>query len=636
MEILIYGISSFVSQIILIRETITTFQIGEILIPYIISIWLITTSLSSYFSKKIVKIEFSKIKIIYHNISTLLIIIQILTLRSKNLFAPLGEELNILWSLLIIFVSVIEYTLISGIYFQKAAQENENIRIRKIYILDCVGFILGSIMFYIFSETLNIIQMLFILYILNSAVLIKNRKYSYKSLIILIISIIALNQAYNINPISKKLSQYYNTRYGKIEIYKIKEHDYIYYNSQRIFDYSDKELLERASIYSMFFSKKTENIACFSNSIYLCQTISKVFKKKVFYIHYDKKLVDIQEKVHGKFKDLTKINENPIRYFYKNNHKFDLIIINSSLPSTISETSLFSKSFIELLKKSLDTESGIYINIIPFPKTPDKYQKKALSIYITLLKETFKNVEVFYDDFILIFSSQNKIEPNYKLKEFKHYLTYLLENKIKTEEIYQKKFFSIYKMSLLSDLSRTNSKILDLLLKISKYKILISILVLLVLIIYIEKNLSLMMFASFASFFSQYSVIILYQIKYGYIYKEISIILLLAMIGLYLGINLNIKIKKTFFLLTVLIISFSPFLIITKSTLLSSIFITSFISGRIFREISYNKGLITYVFDCLGSVIAILIFYVWILQIENIKEIMLPLIFTSIVFFIKK
>lgn len=636
MEILIYGITSFSSQIILIRESITTFSVGDILIPFIISIWLITTSVSSYISKKFIKVKYSEIKKVYHTISPFIIALQVLTIKSKNLFTPFGEELNIFWSFIITFFTITQYTIISGLYFQKASEENEKLIIKKIYLLDSVGFIISSVLFYIFSEKLKIIQIFLINYILNAIILIRTKSFSYKNLIILIISILIIDNTYKINPISKELFKYYNTKYGKIEIYKTKDNIYTYYNSQRILDTSDKDIIDRAAISCLLFSKKRENSICYSNNIYLCQRVAEMLNKDIYYIHQDKTLIDIQEKIYGEFKKLKKINNSIIKYLFSNNKKIDLIIINSSLPSTIAETSLFSKYFLKLIAKNLNEEYGVYVNIIPFPKIPDKYQKQALSFYITMLNDIFNNVEVFYDEFLVIVSSQKKVKPNYEIKGFEYYVRYLLENNLNIEKNLEVNIFSIYKMTLLSDIYKLNSEILEIILKISKFKNFIFTTFLILLIICLEKKLLSMFFASFSSLFAQYSIMVIYQIEYGYLYKDITLILLSSMIGIYLGINTKMKLNHLLYSLIILLIALLPFLIINKHILLLSISTLSFISAKIFRETSKEKGLMSYIFDCFGSFLSIVVFKIWIFQIQDIKYILLPIVITSIIFFIKK
>lgn len=635
MEVIIYGITSFLSQITLIREGMITLNGGEFIIIFIVSTWLITTSLSSYLSKKLIKKDPLEIKNLYHTISPLIIALQIITLRSKNMITPLGEDLNIVWCLLLSFVSTIQYTILSGIYFQKATQNNENIKIKEVYLLDCLGFISASILFYFLSEQLKVTNLFLIVYILNTIVIFGNKKYLYKSIIVLLASLVIINKAYSLTSSSKQLLNYYNTKYGKIEVYKVKDEKHIYYNSQRIYGPSDKEILYRKAISSIMFSQKNENSICFSNNAYLCQIIAEISKKNIYYIHYDRKLIELQEKIYGGLKDIDKIYESPTNFFLKNKQKFDLIVIDSNFPYTLSDLSIFSENFIKSISNSL-TKDGVYVNLITFPKTPNQYQKKAAAIYISLLKRVFNSVEIFYDEFIVLVSFKGKIKINPKLENMDWYISYLYENRIKIDEIKENKFFSIYKATLLSELLRTNEKILKVLKKISKYKIVILILSLLTILMLSEKNSSLMFFSSFSSLFCQSCVITLYQINYGHIYKDISLILFNTMLGLYLGLNFKTHIKKYYYSIILSVISILPFLAINKVTLIVSVFITSFISGKIFNETSSLKGLTSYITDYLGSFFAIIFFKIWLFEIQQAKHLFLPILITSLTLIMKK
>lgn len=632
MRIIIYGFNSFISQILLIREIISLFNLDEITLSLTLSLWITTGTITLYVAR-LISFNIKNTISLFHSIYPLIISFQILILRIfKNLISPIGESIDPFLKLTLITISVISYTIISSIYIISSVMEDEKKNTKKFYILDSIGFAIGALVSYFLIQYNDIKTVVLISGIINLTVIAKSDiRYRILLIISCFISLIILNHAYSLPYKNKKLSFKTDSIFGRIEVYTSGNSNYIYYNSSYIKGPQDKDEISKKSAAAALFSDENSKSICISDSLFFCLSVRKLTTEKFFYIKPDKKLTEIEKKIYAiDDREIKTIYENPLTFITNTSDNYHSIIIEKNLPSTLSDNILFSETTLKKIKKILSPD-GRLIFIIPYSNSPNIYEKKAIQTLYSSLRNNFSYVDCYYDDFILIISSDRKPQKRvFNKKSFEHlYSEYILQRKkeIKYEE--NKNLFQLYFLVFLCELSKYSKNTSLIAEKIIKYSFL------LIALIFITgfKTLydSRMIFiSSFLSTLAEITALTVYQIKTGYIYRDITFIVFSTMLGLSTGAMLK-PAKPALYI----IISGAAYSVLSiaepKTTTLIIPFITAFINGMIFSHISDRQGIKAYIYDFSAAAAATFIFPLFISQIKTLSALSLLSLITFLI-----
>ena len=115
-SITVLGISSIITQIVVLREFLSVFQGNELVFGIILANWLLLTGFGSYIGKYTDKIKF-KLRwwIIAQLIIAFLPFFHIIIIRNlRNLFFLYGELIDLISIILSTFLILLPYCFISG------------------------------------------------------------------------------------------------------------------------------------------------------------------------------------------------------------------------------------------------------------------------------------------------------------------------------------------------------------------------------------------------------------------------------------------------------------------------------------------------------------------------------------------
>ena len=168
------GISSIVTQLVLMREFLNIFYGNEVVFGIILGNWLLLTGLGAYFGKYIEKIKRKFNLLIFSQIAIALLpffTIFIIRILRDIIFLP-GELINVFHILLYSFILLLPYCLISGYLLTLAcivfSRKKDEEAIGKVYFIDSIGDILGGLLFsFVLIYFLNPFQMALFIMILN-------------------------------------------------------------------------------------------------------------------------------------------------------------------------------------------------------------------------------------------------------------------------------------------------------------------------------------------------------------------------------------------------------------------------------------------------------------------------------------
>lgn len=677
------GLLSILGQVILFRELLSSFSGNELPIIFGLGIVIFSSSLGALTTYKTEEKRLSFLFFIFALTFTFLFILSS-SLRPifnvpKGLILPLEKQL--LASLFLIF----PFGFIAGKLFAESSilYVEKKGKISHAYALDTFGAAVGGFIS-LLANILKINQSFVALFVIFLSFFISSL-YKWKWFKALIILILFFS---SITPFEKlhlkilrldepHLKEIKETPFGRLSLSTYKEQVFLHLNNNLIME-SQSPYKEELVHIGALFSKRLEKVLLIGGTPEgFIEEIEKFCPKKVIAIENDEALFLLPKKYLGydHLKNLHSIDVKVLigegrKFINSSKEKFDLVILNSSEPSTLSENRFFTYEFFLNVKNAL-TDEGVFIFRL---KSSENYLTpmmiaRNISI-LKALKDVFRNILILHSGNLIALSSKGRI---YNLQEIlkkfnnlnvesrlitENYIKYLFLNdrteKWKTlldaseiepnKDLNPKSYFEtiILQTSRFFPKISTNLNFLTYSKNLTYFLIFTTFL----LLIFLKKNKAYLY--AFLSGFScmAYETILLlfYQTKFGLIYKEIGILLSLFMAGLGIGSRflfakpLN---KKTLFILFLFYIFLSTLLVlIINRILLTFIFYLIFlifgtISGSIFKiadqtlnNFSGNNIKKLLFFDLLGGSVAALLFPLFIIPLFGYKAALLVPLFS--------
>lgn len=603
--IVVYGINSIIAQSLIIREIISNFYSNEIFISFTIAGWLFSSIIGIYIADFFKTDKYIRL---YHitNMFLLYLTLIIIKLIKTKLF-PLSENPDLLISFIISFFSSLIISIMQGIYFRTVSEKYTGYV--KTYYFDLLGYIIGGVIFYLSISNIKIEYLISILIFINIIILFQYTIITRISLIFLIsISIFILSKI-NFSYTNKVFIETTNSKYSKIEVYKNQENVFIYSNSNLSSSNVKDISLELKAHTPFIFSKEAKKIALIGCDVNVADELLK-YTTDVYIIDDDEKLFEYQKRY-------IRIRQNPIfiktKEFIKQNN-FDIILISYSLPDSIYLNKFYSYEFFKSISNKLK-ERGIVLIKLPYTQTtPQKNLKKSLEIIFNTLSKVFKHIKAFGEDEIFIIASNSDIKSNnYTIKTnilTQNHIEYYLSKEIILQPnslVNIQKKPTLFLNSILYEISRFYPKTALLLDKNYLYLTIFIFILTFSISILLKNEPKTMYLTSFSAMSIEIISVFLYQLRYGYIYHDIVLIISLFMIGGVLGISFfekNIIKKKINIILTPILIL--TIFIDTKIFIFLINLLSGLICGHTYAIMTnnYKKQEKIYIFDILGSIIA--------------------------------
>ncbi|MFZ5559308.1 MAG: hypothetical protein ACOZAL_00720 [Patescibacteria group bacterium] len=487
-SLIVLGITSIVSQLIVIRELNTSFFGNEFFIGWTLFSWLFWVGIGSLFLNKIIKEEnVSRALVICHILIPIFLSLEIFLIRFSRILttAQTGQIPNLIPSLLYSFVVLTPLCLILGLQFAIISRvwkssyfDLELSRILgKSYILETIGFIIGGLIFSYFLILINefyVASIIAWLNLLAGIFILANRKiYGLKPLLIFLFAIFIL--VFIFSPLINYLTNTFrfpnqtlieskNSIYGNIAVTKLKD-QYNFFESGLYLGANKEEIFNEYVHIPLLYHSNPRNILLIGNGFN--GIIKEILKHnpasplylslggggKIFYLELDPTLIEITKNYLsqdlGKYLEDNRVQiiTTDARYFIKNtSENFDVIIINLPNPSTALINRFYTQEFIKEVKNHL-SENGILSTYLRLPANyfGPEVENLDTSLY-RALNNNFESVLILPEDQHLFIASQEQLdyspEPlikNFKEREIKtnfvneEYIKYRLTNdRVKT------------------------------------------------------------------------------------------------------------------------------------------------------------------------------------------------------------
>lgn len=572
------GISSIITQLIVIREFLSVFYGNELVFGIILANWLLLTGLGAYLGKYIDKIKHKlRLLIISQLIIALLPFLYVFLIRSaRNLFFLPGELISISTIFWFSLILLLPYCLISGYLLTLAccifSVKKDPSSIGKVYFIDNIGDILGGFLFsFILIYLLNPFQMVFLIMFVNLLACFLLSKFIKKKILstaIILLLIIAsfLFFSFDLNKITTKL-QYKNQEllfvkdslYGKLVVTKTQDQINFFENGITLFSTENTIANEETVHYALVQHNNPKNVLLISGGV--AGTVNEILKynvDKIDYVELDPLIIELGKKYTPNL-DTKKINIINLdgRLFIKNTkEKYDIVIIDLPDPSTAQINRFYTIEFFNELKKVLNNNAVVSISLSAAENYYSKEIKALNSALYKTLKSNFKNIIIIPGDKNYFIASDKELSYNIAdLIKKKNIQTdyvneYYLPGKITKDRI-NYVLSSVKKQVNLNKDFTPITYYYHLLFWISHFKInfwLFFIIFGVLVILFLTKTKPIP-FAIFTTGFAasglEIIILISFQILYGYVYHMIGVIITMFMLGLAIGsYYMNKKLKK--------------------------------------------------------------------------------------------
>jgi len=460
LTIIVIGLTSVTTQILIIREMTTIFQGNELSLGTMLGVWLFWTGIGSLLLPKISFLKnypLKKISIV-QIVLTVLLPLYLLLIRSAKHILSLtpGEIIGYIPMFIISLMVLAPFCLLSGYLYSISCEWVENIisqgskSIARVYIWDAVGASLGGVLASLFLiKFLSPFQILTILASLNLMAAVHNRGINpFKSVYLRIIWVGVLPllflfwgffyspeiQSYSNQILWKgyNIITTKNTPYGNVAVTRQKEQISVFHNGLHLFTLPDPLTAEKSVHYSLLQHKNPENVLLVSGNVQasLAEALKHPSLKSLYYVELDPAIIEYALK----FGDTTasEIIADPrvtvknidARLFIKQTEeKFDLVILNLPHPYTAQLNRFYTVEFFREVKNILEKNGILSLTVEGTANVISPELSDYLNMIHATLKKIFSETVLLPGETIRIFASQNKkfltADPDILVKRLK-------------------------------------------------------------------------------------------------------------------------------------------------------------------------------------------------------------------------
>jgi len=608
---LIYGFSSIVSQIVLLREMIVSFYGNELSLGVMLCVWLFWEGVGSRLGNRLYPERERSFRTLFlwYFLAAFVILATLMGIRYSKIVLGImpGEVVGFVPMLVFSFVIMAPLCLIWGILFVLNSrfwkvETRATFLVTRVYLWESIGAGIGGFLTtFLFIPNLfnfHILALLWIINLLVALFLVFDSSRMTRSILIscgiLILVFLLANMGDSLQDFSLKklwrglpVVHSEDSIYGNIAVVRKEEQITFYENGLLLFSFPDEYSSEEAILFALSQKPDPKSLLLIGGG--LGGAISQAQKYKnleIDYVELDPKLIKLSEdflpqKEVNSLKKANLVFQDGRLFVKEKSQKqdffYDVIILNLPDPHTAMLNRFYTSEFFQMIKKILK-EDGVFsfrvtsqLNYIS-----DEQGLYLSSLYLTL-KENFENVAVLPgENNIFLASDQRELHQDWKnivdnLKQDSIQSLYVseyflpdrfssqrvdyLENSIlsrKGKINYDLSPISyFYNTILWSTLFRSAEKPLFLWLGgISRfYFLLVPFLVtfVILLIFYRLKSkrpnlaLSAIFMAGYTSIFIEITILLGFQIFYGYVYSKLGLILTVFMLGLAIGAYLSKK-----------------------------------------------------------------------------------------------
>lgn len=408
------GISSVVTQLLIIREFLSQFQGNEFVIALILFNWLalggIGTLLAQGITHRFLQATVNRLGWL-SLVLTCLPAIQIFAIRRlRDVFFIHGSSVGFYPTLAFTFFTIAPYCLLIGFVLPFSLfvirTENPNCPGIRVYITDNIGDITGGALFSF--ALVYLVTPLQAAFLANLPLLVAtaflfsstSRHFPYHVAGIGIAFIIIIGgmvlESSSMEPAEGKLVYYSESRYGRIEVHQGHDQFTLFLSGIPLFGSKNLSIAEETVHYPLSQLSHVQNLLLISAEGGMMTEVLKHNPASVDYVELDPKVAAVQFKFEliKKIPGLNVIHQDGRAYLENSNKIYDAIIVNLTEPDTYQVNRFFTDHFFALAKKHLSEQGVLSFSMRGFDNYLAEPQRQKLSSLYNTATEYFKHVRM--------------------------------------------------------------------------------------------------------------------------------------------------------------------------------------------------------------------------------------------------
>jgi spermidine synthase len=576
-NIIIIGVSSIITQLLLFREIYSVVLGNELVFGILLSLWLMLSGLGTFISKYIPLIKKELSLQFIHILLSVLPIISVLGIGFSRVFLfEYGVMLDIMEVTLLSLFWIAPYSIIAGIALIKYTSVfKQNNTSAKVYLLDLIGASIGGMSFYIFFLMLlssyDALYFMLVINIISAFILASSNT---NRIIILLVGILLLLLSLLYLKHFEELSQNLlfpeqrtiiaeDTPYGRLVITKTDEQYNFFEDGTLLFSTNSTMKNEEAVNFPLAQLDTVKNVFMVSGGISgMAEEVLKYKPERIDYVEINAALLDHSNLVDGVLSDpkIRIFNEDGRKFLKNTNQLYDAILLNVPPPANAQINRYFTREFFQIAKEKM-TESAVFSLYLPATTNYiSSEQNNAQSVVYSTLKSVFDNVIIFPG--LMNYYVASDSDMTYDIIQRIEYFN--IENEYVNQYYYDLISITGRAYNILSTLDSTATINSDFkpLAYFSEIQYLLSyfddndLLILLIfeipLLLYAIKSNSInygLFVGGFAASSVQFIFILAFQVVYGYAYEFMSVIFAVFMLGLAFGAVISVRTKVNISLL---------------------------------------------------------------------------------------
>ena len=406
------GISSVVTQLLIIREFLAQFQGNEFVIALILFNWLILggigTLLARGVTKRLWKATVNRLGWL-SLVLTGLPAVQILAIRHlRDVFFIHGTSIGFYPTFAFTFFTIAPYCLVLGFVLPYSLfvirTENPDYPGTRIYIIDNLGDVSGGALFsfvLVFLVTpLKAVFLANLPLLLATYLLFRNSSrhgpaiYLGTGLTLVILFTGIFLEPLSLKPPEGKLVHYSESRYGRIEVQQDQEQFTLFVSGNPLYGSQNLSMAEETIHYPLAQLNQAKNILLISAESGMMAELEKYKPASVDYAELDPQVADVQFRF-GLIKRIPGLNviHQDGRAYLAGSHKiYDAIIVNLSEPDTFQLNRFFTDRFFDMARRHLAKHGVLSFAMKGYDNYLAEPQRRKLSSLYNTVTDYFDHV----------------------------------------------------------------------------------------------------------------------------------------------------------------------------------------------------------------------------------------------------
>jgi len=399
------GISSVVTQLLVIREFLAQFQGNEFVIALILFNWLILggigTLLARGVTKRLWKATVNRLAWLSFVLAVLPAAQILIIRRFRDVFFIHGSSVGFYPTLTFTFFTIAPYCLVLGFVLPYSLfvirTENPDYPGTRIYIIDNLGDVSGGALFsfalVFLVSPLQAVCLANLPLVLSTCLLFRVSSRHRPSVylgtgvtVAILVAGIFLEPA-SLTPREGKLVFYKESRYGRIQVQQDQDQFTLFVSGDPLYGSQNLSMAEETIHYPLAQLHQANNILLISAQGGMMVELEKYKPASVDYVELDPQVANVQFRfgLIKKIPDLNIIHQDGRAYLAGSDKIYDAIIVNLSEPDTFQLNRFFTDRFFALARRHL-AEHGVlsfamngYDNYLAEPQ-----RRKLSSLYNTV------------------------------------------------------------------------------------------------------------------------------------------------------------------------------------------------------------------------------------------------------------